>query len=350
MNYNKISLMPKCRCICDYLHISNSPINPDSFSTIDSEPDWGDDTILLAKFSPDDNGVGGLIAGNTNIRTLNGYEIRRRRGADNQTEHIATLSNDYPSQNVIDYMAANNTTYTYYLYPASTEGITFAPFMSEEVKTDWGYWSLLVVDESDEENVFYLNKMFKFELNLSTDDMTNNAVVTVTQNFTKYPTVQYAPANYWSGGLTSLCGFISCSDDEYIQTPDMIDELKALTTDTRRKFLKDIDGHVWEVKITAPITISTDDTTLQRVKSVKISWTEVGDATGISVINNPTLLTKSWVLTKTGRAASYIDYVWDNSSVWDNSKRWTGKEDILDITESNIGRDLYSEEEEDIWA
>ena len=80
--------------------------------------------------------------------------------------------------------------------------------------------------------------------NQTTDAMSNNAVVSVLQNFTKYPTVQYGTANYWSGGLSALCGYVSCVDGNYIQTPNMIEELKKLTSDTRRKFLKDIDGKI----------------------------------------------------------------------------------------------------------
>ena len=117
-----------------------------------------------------------------------------------------------------------------------------SPSITETVKTNWKYWSLLIVDETEEENVFYLNKLFKFELNLTVDDMNNNASISVMQNFTKYPTIQYGTANYWSGSLSALCGFISCDDVNYIQTPSMINELKSLTSDTRRKFLKDMDG------------------------------------------------------------------------------------------------------------
>ena len=174
--------------------------------------------------------------------------------------------------------------------------------------------------------------------------MTNNATVTVTQNFTRYPTVQFGTANYWSSSLTALCGLLSCNDYDYIQTPSMIKELKELTSDTRRKFLKDIDGNVWEVKITGAIDISTDESTLDRIKSVKIAWTEVGDASGISIINNPNSKIVDWILTETGEAIPYIDYEWNEHYRWDDSYRWTSNNKLLDVDISNKGRDLFAKD------
>jgi hypothetical protein len=261
--------------------VSESQIDQSKFQYINAEPtEWNSDTLMLAKFNEDD-----MSAGNSSlIVNIKGYEIRRKSGDDLYTEYVGTVKEDNDESKskrfIIDYMVKNNTDYTYYLYPAATHsdnGILLSPSITNEVKTDWGYWSLLVVDESDEENVFYLNKMFKFELNVDTETMNNNAAVSVIQNFTKYPTVQYGTSNYWSGGLSALCGFVSCADGKYTQTPNMIDELKKLTSDTRPKFLKDIEGNVWEVKITSPINITEEFSATQSVKSVKISWTEVGE-------------------------------------------------------------------------
>lgn len=343
MGYKKITIGGNQ--VCDYLCISTSQIDQSQFQYVDAEPkDWNSNTLMLANFNEGD-----MAAGNSSLTTnINGYEIRRKSGDDLYTEYVGTIAEtsdkESPKKYIIDYMVKNNTDYTYYLYPATTHsenGILLSPSITSEVKTDWSYWSLLVVDESDEENVFYLNKMFKFELNLTTEPMSNNAVVSVLPNFTKYPTVQYGTANYWSGGLSALCGYVSCIDGGYVQTPDMIEELKKLTSDTRRKFLKDIDGNIWEVKITAPVNISVEHESLQSVKTAKISWTEVGEISGISIINNPNAETTSWILTETGEVVPYIDYVWDDKYYWNNSHRWTAREDVLQTKEYNLGREIY---------
>lgn len=343
MGFNKITLGGNQ--VCDYVHIASSPIEQNQSRYIDVEPDsWESDTLMLAKFSEDD-----MTAGNSSLTdNIVGYEIRRKSGDNLYTEYVGTVkeSSDEskPKKYIIDYMVKNNMDYTYYLYPSTTHsgnGVVLHPSITSEVKTDWKYWSLLVVDESEEENVFYLSKMFKFELNIVTDAMSNNAVVSVLQNFTKYPTIQYGTANYWSGGLSALCGYVSCVDSGYVQTPNMIEELKGLTSDTRRKFLKDIEGNIWEVKITAPISIMSEDSAFQSLKTAKISWTEVGEVSGISIINNPDADTTTWVLTETGEVVPYVDYVWDDDALWKNSYRWTAKEDILQTKESNLGRTIY---------
>lgn len=343
MGYNKITLGGNQ--VCDYIYITQSLDEQSQYRYVNVEPDnWDANTLMLAKFNKDD-----MSAGNSSLAdNIEGYEIRRKSGDNLYTEYVGRVDENHdelhPKRYIIDYMVKNNTDYTYYLYPATTHsenGILLSPSITNEVRTDWGYWSLLVVDESDDENVFYLNKMFKFELNVVTDAMSNNAEVSVLQNFTKYPTIQYGTANYWSGGLSALCGYVSCVDGSYVQTPNMIEELKGLTSDTRRKFLKDIDGNIWEVKITSSISIATENNSLQSVKTAKIAWTEVGEVSGISIINNPNAPTTSWILTETGEVAPYIDYVWDDNAYWNNSYRWTAKEDMLQTEESNLGREIY---------
>jgi hypothetical protein len=182
--------------------------------------------------------------------------------------------------------------------------------------------------------------MFKFELNLEIGDMTNNAQVTIVQNFTKYPTVQYGASNYWSGSLSSLCGFVSANSAEYVQNTNMVNELKSISSDTRRKFLKDIAGNLWEVDISAPLNISTKSTSTQELYTAKVSWVEVGDAKGVSIINNPNKSITDWVLTDSGEAIPYFTYVWDDQYRWNDSYYWTNGDDSRNTQNTNLGRKI----------
>nr|DAQ94562.1 MAG TPA: hypothetical protein [Caudoviricetes sp.] len=329
MGYNKITLYGQQ--ICDYLHIQGDDSNLDDLKYVDAEPSqWKENTLLSARFNGD------LTAGNSSMLTrITGYEVRRRNGATPYTDYVCTIkesNSENKSNFIIDYLVGNKTQYTYYLYPGlssvkENKDLILSPNISEEVETKWSCWSLLVVDDSDEDNVFYLNKMFKFGLNVSVDDMSNNASVSVVPNFTYYPTIQYGSTNYWSGGLTSLCGYVSCVDNEYTEPVNIKTELKSLTSDMRRKFLKDPDGSVYEVKITSPINISRKDGLSDGVKSIKIGWAEVGEVSGKSVINNPNKPTQEWLLTESGIAVPYANYVWDNDSRWDNTLKWTDNEE-----------------------
>lgn len=314
--------------ICDYLYVSRiNSFDENNFVYVDSEPhEWQEGTVLLSNFNHN------LVGGNSALTSsIIGYEVRKRKGAQSYSDYVTTISEttgDAPKM-IIDYAATSNTEYIYYLYPTSEHsgnGVQLSPLMTKSVSTKWNCWTLLVVDETEENNVFYLNKMFKFRLNLETGDINNNASVTVTPNFTPYPTVQHGYSNYWSGNLTSLCGIVACPTHNYIQTVKMIEELKALTTDNHRKFLKDMDGNIWEVDITDSIVITTNDRTPQRIKTVRVSWTEIASASKVSIINNPNIPLEDWILTETGENIPYIDYVWDDYKNWDNSYYWTENE------------------------
>lgn len=344
MAFNKITLYGKQ--ICNYLHIQADDPGEDAFSYINDEPsEWSDTTSFYANFN---NKESRLSAGNsTIIGSISGYEIYRRKYNESNAEYIGTVRDSDADKNVndvmIDYAVKNGVEYVYYLFPNSDvtgSGAQLSPVVTKQLSIDVPYWSLLIVDETDEENVFYLDKLFKFELNLQIDDMTNNAQVTISPNFTKYPTLQYGASNYWGGSLSSLCGFIASNCTDYIQSVNMIEELKSISSDTRRKFLKDTAGNLWEVNVSAPISITTENMSLQDVKTWKFSWVEVGDTKGVSIINNPSKKTTDWVLTQSGELVPYFTYQWDDQYRWDDSYYWTAKDDSRSNTNTNLGRNI----------
>lgn len=342
MAYNKITLHGEQTC--DYLYIQTDAPTGDAFSFVNDEPsEWGKTTSLYANFN---NKESRLAAGDSAvIGSINGYEIYRQKYDESNAEYVGTIkkSDDNINDLIIDYAVKNGVDYTYYLFPntdTSDGGTHLSPLVTKQLAINVPYWSLFIVDETEEDNVFYLDKMFKFELNLQVDDMTNNTQVSISQNFTKYPTLQYGASNYWSGSLSALCGFISSNQTDYIQNVNMINELKSMASDTRRKFLKDISGNLWEVNVSAPITISTENMALQDVKTWKFSWVEVGDTTGVSIINNPTKKATDWVLTESGDAIPYFTYQWDEQYKWDNSYIWTTNDNISNTQNSNLGRDI----------
>ena len=342
MAYNKITLYGEQTC--DYLYIQKNAPTEDEFSCVNDEPsEWKETTSLYANFNNENSR---LSAGNSAlIGTIDGYEVYRRKYNDSYVEYVCTIQKGEKDIGdlMIDYAVKNGVDYVYYLYPnasATKSGTILSPFITKQLAINVPYWSLFIVNESDEENVFYLDKMFKFELNLQVGDMTNNAQISISQNFTKYPTIQYGAANYWSGSLSSLCGFISSNGIDYVQNTNMINELKSISTDTRRKFLKDTEGNLWEVNVSAPINITTENTPLQAIKTWQFSWTEVGDVSGISIINNPAAPTIDWVLTEKGEAIPYFTYQWDEQYKWDNSYLWTTNDNIYATQNANLGRGI----------
>ena len=330
--------------ICDYIYIQDNAPSEDEFSHVDEEPtEWKNTTTLYANFS---NKERRLDAGDSEvIGSIEGYQIFRRKYNESYMEYMGVVqkSDKNVDDFIIDYSARNGVDYVYYLYPhieRTPNGTNLAPLVTEQRKLDSPYWSLFVVDDSENENIFYLDKMFKFEFNLQINEMSNNAQITTTHNFTKYPTVQYGASNYWSGSLTALCGFLASNCADYVQTPNMIEELKSLTSDTRRKFLKDVEGNLWEVDIAAPISIGTEITALKELKTLHLSWVETGDASKAIITNNPNKSSVGWVLTESGEAVPYFKYEWGDQYRWDDSYYWTGSDDIYKVQNSNLGRNI----------
>lgn len=323
--------------ICDYLYIQTEKPGEDDFLYVNDEPSkWNDSTLLFANFNDSEHI---LKAGNSEIiGKVSGYEVRRKKYNQPYSEYVGTIR-DAGRKFLVDYSVKNNVDYTYYLHPALDDGKQITPLVTKQASIDCPYWSLFIVDETDEDNIYYLDKMFKFELNLEVGEMSNNAQVTIVQNFTPYPTVQYGNSNYWSGSLSSMCGFISSNGIDYVQKENMIHELKSITSDTRKMFLKDICGNLWQVKISAPVNIETQYVATRSLKTLKFSWVEVNDTEGVVIINNPNKPIVDWVITETGEALPYKTYVWDDNLIWDNSYLWTAHTET-DFKRSNLGRNI----------
>lgn len=323
MAYNKITLGGEQ--IIDLLYVGGNINTPEISSKV---PEWDTNTTLIADFE------GNLVAGNVDLgESISGNMIYRKKLGSSKLEFVKTVGED--EKYIVDYMVKNNSEYMYYLFP-TTENATLLPLSSNSVEINHNAWSLMVVDETDDKNVFTLAKLFKFSLNFSSDRMSTNNDVNILKNFTSYPKIQKGNSNYWSGGLTSLIGFVHCSGD-YIQTPNMMEELKALAIDGRRKFLRDYEGNLFEVEIVDSINIGNEDDTSQQVKSMTIKWVEVGSTDGLSVVNPKQMTT--WLLTNTGTPLSYQTYVWDDNAVWDDNKFWT-ESILLDNEETYLGRTI----------
>lgn len=318
MGYKKMIL--KGSQTCDYVCVKKGYIINEDFESVNSEPKiWDENMLFLAKFNND------LTAGSSALLdSIKSYQIYRQNIDDNYEVLLGDIPND--KKYMIDYLACSNAKYSYHLAPKlemSGSGAKLSQIETDTIEPVWDYWTLILAEETEQKNVYYLYKMFKFALNVENGDMSNNTPFSISQNFTSYPILQKGHSNYWSGSLSALCGYTSCTDDCYVQTPKILNELKALTTDMHKKFLKDTYGNVWEVELSAPINISQYCNSIQDVKSVKISWVEVGDSSGASVIDNPNTLTTQWVLTEDGYAKPYVEYRWDDTKKWDDGLIWT---------------------------
>lgn len=112
----------------------------------------------------------------------------------------------------------------------------------------------------------------------------NNTTVNKLRNFTPYLKLQRDSINCWSGTLSSLAGVYDCTTGRYSETLTLLDAIKALSTDTRTKFLRDFDGHLYKIDISSSIEFTQTSYANNRMTTKKMEWTEIGPSTGVKIV------------------------------------------------------------------
>lgn len=265
----------------NYLWVTEGSISQermDALKTISVEPTWTNDTILLATFNQS------LGAGNYVGETdLTKWLVYRQDTGSSVLKHIFNVMPE--KSYVIDYSVTNQSSYTYYIFPSFVGGIG-DPMISGIISVMWWDWVLMVCDPSDDKNTFYVDNVFRFDLDLTSGAMSNNTSFSVLENFTRYSKIQHSNSNYWTGTLTALLGNCAIT---YSDTVEKMNEIKALTTDGRTKFLKDRKGNLWKVRISAPVSEQIGDAFREQQVSVTLNWMEVGDANSDVIVESPLL-------------------------------------------------------------
>lgn len=290
-------------------------------SNVSFEPTWDVNTIILAKFNNT------LNAGNIVDATgsgLVGWSVYRQKADGGYLEYVRTVNKG--ASYVVDYNNVFGEEYIYYLFPVAEDTIS-DPFVSNKAKACWTEWALLVCDDGDKENEYKVMETFLFQLNRNTGQMNNNADVNVFKTYSQFPKVTKGNSNFLSGQLSSLVGYLKEEgrDIKYYETTEMMDKLQSLSTDPRKKFLKDTKGHIWEVELTAPTTFEYQQNMVMQPVLGGINWTQVGDTKGVSIYNGK--MRTKWLLTTTGIPEVNVSYVWMNTEYWNDGKIWTAAYD-----------------------
>lgn len=294
--------------ICNYLYIKQGELSPSEktqLNNINFEPKWVDGSEFMATFKNN------LTAGNNEIGAdFVGWTIYRKNITDNTAlEYVATITDNNVTE-LVDYMVANRKEYKYYLFLNTTDYM-ITPFVSNEdnvVPTNWDGYTLITTTRTNIKNRLKIKNVYQFGLNIETTEMSNNASINKLNNFTPYPKIQYSNSNHLSGTLKSLVGYVG-EQGEYIETQTVINQLRELTTDNSRKFLKDIKGNIFEIAIDDSIKFALlDDRIIEQPYTIQLSWVEVGNTNDVSITYANDLY--AWALTRTGVPQYGTQYVW----------------------------------------
>lgn len=200
---------------------------------------------------------------------------------------------------IYDYSAKANVPYIYWGYtnfsPPPQDGEIVLQDISlngirlneEPIVAEWDRWTLMTANKTKDEKIYHIDKVFTFEMNLSSGSMTNNTAINMSKNFTEYPIIQKDKSNFYAGSLTALMGVRKWGStaEDFEQTLQMLEELKSLSTNYQPKFLKDRSGHLWRVEINGAITVdNTDNLAAIDLKTMTVPWVQIGEADDISLI------------------------------------------------------------------
>ena len=173
--------------------------------------------------------------------------------------------------------------FTSYPFEFFRYGCTFSPWFTNQ---DIDKWQLILTKEKKSDIIYSVDKVYDFYYNLVSGSIGNNAETAISTNFTSMPSVQKGFSNYWSGSLSALMGV--CDErGEFAQTIEQEKALEQLVLDQEHaKFLLDREGNIWQVEISAPLTIANQDGLVQAdklidLKTITIDWVQVGNPTQI---------------------------------------------------------------------
>ena len=257
-----------------YFWIRTTPIPADIFAQMGNGsylPEWDSDTRILATFQNT------LSAGNAQSSSeVVGWLVYR---LDEGTTNLQFIRMNEPERNyLVDYAAKNQVSVVYYVFP-SFENEIGLPNMSESFTPNWWSWDLIVCDTYGDDQ-YYVAETHKFDLDVTSNQMTNNTSYSVLTNFTPYAKIQSSYSNYWTGTLTALLGNCGIT---YQDTVEQMNQIKALANDNRDKFLKDRKGNIWKVRLSAPVGEQVTDAYVEQAVTVTLTWSEVGSAENSSV-------------------------------------------------------------------
>lgn len=217
------------------------------------------------------------------VQSADGYSIMRRTVGENRLIKIADV--EATAGQLRDYSARSGQTYIYYVFPAGTLSYLTEPMMTDPVKVQYWYWSIVEAEPiPGRKDMFSVIAAYYFKYNVSEGQFSNNNNPQISQNFTRYPTRQGTTANYKTGTLGGYIGTIDRDMREYSDNIAQSEALFALSNTEHALFLLDPKGHFIRIHTSAATTMTIDHKNKLMPQSVTVSWVEMGSTENIHLI------------------------------------------------------------------
>ena len=246
----------------------------------------------------------------TSGETLDGFEIYKRKRGELYEKYVCFRTKD--AYEIYDYDVANNSEYTYYLYPLSLVGGKYKvvgvvgynngnPDVELYCKASFFGNILLVLRQNptQDKGVCRVFKFYRWYLNLESTNYKNNSNIVLNSNYTRFPKVQRGKQNYLTVSLQNLVGYMDCSTNEIIDTQEMLDDIRYMTNSNYDMILKTNKGAILKVAPISNVEFDINETLSKSMTSMTLDLAEVGETKDISIVNKEN--NTRWMFTKDGK-------------------------------------------------
>ena len=254
----------------DYVYFSTDA----NVSLESGTPVWDGNVRIYARFT---DGLGG---GTTDEDDLISFSIYRT-----EADKISLVGN-FPltATRARDYGIRSGVPFSYTGYYVSAGAYSQGAESREMCKTFRQFTLIEAEPDAAEAGVYHAVKVFRFRNNIDGGTYANNNSPVFLDNFTQYPLRQPMAKNALSGVLSGLLGYFE--NGEYKNdSVSLADAVSALSTTANPLFLRDLKGHMLMVGTSGPISRSINNQTRVLPTTISIPWTEVGDASDVSIIS-----------------------------------------------------------------
>lgn len=278
ISYNKSTIYGESTC--DYLWIYNdiaSSALVESSKIYNYEPNWLNPTTLLALFN------NSLNAGNVEGLEENiiSWLIYRQEPTSTALKFIAELP--VSTNNIIDYNIKNNKSYKYVIFPVTESMIGLQLEADNYTTANWSDWSLLQLEKSDIDNLYYadIKNNWSLQLNLESGNLVHTIEKFQVNNFLQYPTINTGKRNYSTNNIKCLLG--KYENDLYKDTIERQKQFRAFIKSNSLKFLRDIKGNSFLVE-TIGNNFKYHDEVEQQLTTIDFNFIEIESLEEMNII------------------------------------------------------------------
>lgn len=234
----------------------------------------------------------------TGLFSYYGWDVYRVKTGSDLMEHAAVIPNGQYS--FYDFGIRNNTEYTYEIF-TNFIGSPAYHYTSNPMKmSNYWNWSLVeTVPRTDGLNrtrerlatwsndisntMYHVVKVYQFQGNVKSGNISNDNSPFVGDNFTGYPIVQKSSRIGLSGTLKGMTGLVK--NTKYTDSIGTIDDLTTMSARETVKFLRDRKGNLRRVEVDAPIVKNTSDQNAEQAVEIQIPWVETGAADECQIVS-----------------------------------------------------------------